>query len=66
MARNNVNFHLEHHLFAHIPPYNLRRMHTLLASRGYYDGVDCISSDYFDVLRRAVRKEDTSGMVAAE
>ena len=41
-------------------------MHTLLASRGYYDGVDCIASDYFDVLRRAVRKDDVAGMVAAE
>lgn len=66
VAPNNVNFHLEHHLFAHIPPYNLRRMHTLLASRGYYDGVDCISRDYFDVLRRAVRKDDAAGMVPAE
>lgn len=65
VAPNNVNFHLEHHLLAHIPPYNLRRMHNLLASRGFYDGVDCISKDYADVLRRAVRR-DEGGLVAAE
>ncbi|MFN4024187.1 MAG: fatty acid desaturase family protein [Hyphomonas sp.] len=65
VAPNNVNFHLEHHLLAHIPPYNLRRMHNILVSRGFYDGVDCISKDYADVLRRAVRREDT-GLVAAE
>ena len=30
VAPNNVNFHLEHHLFAHIPPYNLRKLHMKL------------------------------------
>lgn len=65
VAPNNVNFHLEHHLLAHIPPYNLRRMHNILVSRGFYDGVDCISKDYADVLRRAVRR-DEPGLVAAE
>ena len=52
---NYVNFHLEHHHFAAVPPYNLGKLHNLLKSRGYYDGYDCIAHGYLDVLRRAVR-----------
>ncbi|MBA3069088.1 MAG: fatty acid desaturase [Hyphomonas sp.] len=65
IAPNDVNYHLEHHMFATIPPYNLGRLHRLLASRGYYDGYDCISRGYDDVIRRAVRP-DAARMVAAE
>jgi hypothetical protein len=52
-------------MFASIPPYRLKRLHTLLSSRGYYDGFDCISRGYGDVIRRAVRP-DTPDMVPAE
>lgn len=55
VAPNNVNYHLEHHLAAGVPPYNLRKMHRMLAERGFYDGFSCISDGYADVLRRAVR-----------
>ena len=65
IAPNDVNYHLEHHMFASIPPYNLGKLHRLLASRGYYDGYECISRGYGDVLRRAVRRDDAQ-MVAAE
>lgn len=65
IAPNNVNYHLEHHMFATIPPYNLGRLHRLLASRGYYDGYACISRGYGDVIRRAVRP-DEARMLAAE
>ncbi|MBL4878532.1 MAG: fatty acid desaturase family protein [Hyphomonas sp.] len=65
IAPNDVNYHLEHHMFASIPPYNLKRLHTLLSTRGYYDDYDCISHGYGDVLRRAVRP-DTPEMVPAE
>lgn len=65
IAPNDVNYHLEHHMFASIPPYNLGRLHRILASRGYYDGYDCISHGYVDVIRRAVRP-DAPQMVAAE
>ncbi len=65
IAPNDVNYHLEHHMFATIPPYNLGRLHRLLASRGYYDGYACISRGYGDVIRRAVRP-DEARMVAAE
>lgn len=64
VAPNNVNYHLEHHLLASIPPYNLARLHTLLKQRGFYDQTDCISSGYVDVLRRAVRRDEPS-MAAA-
>ncbi|WP_321489986.1 fatty acid desaturase family protein [uncultured Hyphomonas sp.] len=66
IAPNDVNYHLEHHMFASIPPYRLKRLHQLLASRGYYDGFECISKDYFDVIRRAVRSDDKPAMVPAE
>jgi len=34
-----VNYHLEHHLLASVPIYNLPKMHRLLRARGYYDDV---------------------------
>jgi fatty acid desaturase len=55
VAPNNVNYHLEHHLAAGIPAHNLGRMHRLLSERGFYDGYDCISRGYADVIRRAAR-----------
>lgn len=55
VAPNNVNYHLEHHMAAGIPAHNLRRMHRLLSERGFYDGFNCVSRGYADVLRRAVR-----------
>ena len=66
IAPNDVNYHLEHHMFASIPPYNLPKLHRLLASRGYYDGFECISKDYFDVIHRALRPDDVPAMVPAE
>lgn len=55
VAPNHVNYHLEHHMFAAVPPYNLPRLHRLLASRGYYQGYRCISAGYADMLTKAVR-----------
>lgn len=55
VAPNNVNFHLEHHIFAAVPPYNLPRLHRLLASRGYYDGHACVTQGYPAMLGKAVR-----------
>lgn len=57
IAPAHVNYHLEHHMFAAVPPYNLPRVHRLLKSRGYYDGHDCLSHGFRDVLRRAVQRE---------
>ncbi|HAQ34955.1 MAG: fatty acid desaturase [Maricaulis sp.] len=55
VAPNHVHYHLEHHMFAAVPPYHLPRLHRLLSERGYYDGHDCISPGYPAVIRKAVR-----------
>jgi fatty acid desaturase len=55
IAPNRVNFHVEHHLLAGVPLYNLPRFHHLLAERGYFDGHHCLSHGYRDVVRRATR-----------
>lgn len=34
-----VNYHLEHHLLASVPIYNLPKLHRLLEAKGVYDGV---------------------------
>jgi fatty acid desaturase len=46
-----VNYHLEHHLLASVPIYNLPKMHRLLRSRGYYDSVQ-FPAGYTELLRR--------------
>ncbi|WP_300541075.1 fatty acid desaturase family protein [Maricaulis sp.] len=55
VAPNHVNYHLEHHMFAAVPPYNLPKLHRLLAQRGYYEGYTCISHGYREMLGKAVR-----------
>ena len=45
-----VNYHLEHHMLASVPIYNLPRMHRLLKARGYYDAV-AFPGSYFSMLR---------------
>ena len=65
IAPNNVHYHLEHHQFAAVPPYNLAKVHHLLQSRGYYEGRACVATGYVDVLRRAVRADDDREPAAA-
>lgn len=55
LAPNHVNYHVEHHVAAGVPPYRLARMHRLLKSRGFFDGFDALSHGYRDVVRRATR-----------
>jgi fatty acid desaturase len=45
-----VSYHLEHHLLASIPIYNLPRMHRLLRAEGCYDTVHFPRS-YFALLK---------------
>ena len=45
-----VNYHLEHHMLASVPIYNLPRMHRMLEQKGYYDDVD-FPRGYGDLLR---------------
>lgn len=55
ISPNFVNYHVEHHLAAAVPPYKLRRLHRLLAARGYYDGMDCVANSYWAVIRRCTK-----------
>lgn len=54
VAPNFVNYHLEHHLMAGVPCYHLARFHGLLEQHGYFEGVDCLTHGYNNVLRKAV------------
>lgn len=58
IAPNFVNYHLEHHLSAAVPCYRLKGLHRLLDEKGFFDGFDCLSHGYFDVVTKAMRKQD--------
>lgn len=47
-----VSYHLEHHMMASVPIYNLPKLHRLLKNRGYYDGVR-FPANYLEMLRLA-------------
>ncbi|WP_417470319.1 fatty acid desaturase family protein [Maricaulis sp.] len=65
VAPNYVNFHLEHHLFAAVPPYNLPRLHRLLSERGYFEGFEASSAPgYRAMLKKAVRADHTEADAA--
>jgi fatty acid desaturase len=51
IAPHQIRFHLEHHLMASVPIYNLRRLHELLLSKGFYKGVT-FSRGYLNLLRQ--------------
>ncbi len=46
-----VNYHLEHHMLASVPIYNLPTMHRILRAKGYYAGVE-FPRGYLELLRR--------------
>lgn len=56
IAPNYVNYHMEHHLLANVPCYNLKGLHELLKARGAYDEVR-IFQNYRDVLRHVTRDQ---------
>jgi fatty acid desaturase len=39
---HQVNYHIEHHLYASVPHYNLPRLHRELKSRGILEGAEAI------------------------
>ena len=53
-APNWVNYHIEHHLRASIPCYNLKAFHQYLKANGYYEG-HSISPSYVSVIRNALQ-----------
>jgi fatty acid desaturase len=50
---NQVNYHLEHHIAAGVPAYNLRAFHELMVERGAYKETR-IFKGYGEVVRHAV------------
>jgi len=40
---HNVNYHVEHHLYASVPQYNLPRLHAEMRQRGMLEGAEVIS-----------------------
>lgn len=55
-APNNINFHIEHHLYPGIPWFNLRKVHRLLEERKALPPENVVDS-YADVLRAVIRDE---------
>jgi fatty acid desaturase len=39
---HRVNYHIEHHLYASVPHYNLPRLHREMAARGVLDGAEVV------------------------
>jgi fatty acid desaturase len=39
---HHVNYHVEHHLYASVPHYNLRELHREMADRGMLEGAELI------------------------
>jgi fatty acid desaturase len=55
-----VNYHCEHHMFMHVPCYNLPRTHRLLREKGVLPRM-LTAPSYLDVLRQASSKPETAG-----
>ena len=41
-----INYHIEHHLYARVPQYNLPELHALLMKNSAYKNFACIGSQY--------------------
>jgi fatty acid desaturase len=58
-----VNYHCEHHMFMHVPCYNLPATHRLLKQKGVLPRM-LTAPSYLDVLRQAssrAAREDRGG-----
>jgi fatty acid desaturase len=51
-----VNYHCEHHMFMHVPCYQLPRAHRMLARKGVLDGMLYEPGGYGAVLKLATSK----------
>ena len=51
-----VNYHCEHHMFMHVPCYNLPRAHRILARKGYAERMLIEPKGYRQVLALASSK----------
>ena len=55
LAPNYVGYHLEHHLVASVPVYNLKAFHRRLEQKGVLEQAEVVHG-YREVLRRLVRQ----------
>jgi fatty acid desaturase len=58
-----VNYHCEHHMFMHVPCYNLPRTQRLLKHKGVFPQMLSAKS-YFEVLRLASSKPEKAAVAA--
>ncbi|MBL8772478.1 MAG: fatty acid desaturase family protein [Phenylobacterium sp.] len=68
LAPYYVNYHCEHHMFMHVPCYNLPRTHRLLKAKGVLPRM-LTAPSYLDVLRLATSRpvgEDRGGSPTPE
>ena len=68
LAPYYVNYHCEHHMFMHVPCYNLPRIHRMLAVQGVLPRM-LTAPSYRDVLRQAssrVAGQDRGGPTPEE
>lgn len=54
VAPNFVNYHLEHHILATVPPHHLKKLHHLLSEKHYFDNT-FIAHGYGDILKLAAK-----------
>jgi len=54
---NNINYHLEHHIYPSVPFYNLPKLHRLLMEKPAYAQSAHISYSYFQVFKDCVNNE---------
>ncbi|PZQ65083.1 MAG: fatty acid desaturase [Phenylobacterium zucineum] len=64
LAPYYVNYHCEHHMFMHVPCYNLPRVHRALKGKGVLPGM-LTAPGYLDVLRMASSKPPKTRLAAA-
>jgi fatty acid desaturase len=55
IGTNNVNYHLEHHLYPSVPFYNLPELHRVLMQDPEYRRSAHVSSGYLGVLRECAQ-----------
>ena len=56
-----VNFHAEHHLFMHVPCWNLPRLHGEITRRPQGAGME-VAPGYVSVLRKAIMRSEIPGV----
>jgi fatty acid desaturase len=64
LAPYYVNYHCEHHMFMHVPCYNLPRAHRLLKQKGVMPGM-LTAPGYWDVFKLASSKPEKATLAAA-